>query len=51
MKNTTWYILGAATLTVLAAVLHAQAWLVCTAAALTVAATAISLTARAKAHQ
>lgn len=51
MKDTTWYIIGAAALTIIAATSDAPTWAVVTAVALTVAATGISLVADTKARK
>lgn len=43
MKTTSWYIIAAATITILAAASHAPAYLTMTAAALTAGATVVAL--------
>ena len=48
MNTTSWYIITAAALTVLAAVFRAPAYLTVTAAALTVGATVVALAAEMK---
>ncbi|WP_153246502.1 MULTISPECIES: hypothetical protein [Dermabacter] len=48
MKTTSWYIIAAAAITILAAVSHAPAYLTMTAAAMTVGAAVVALAAELK---